>query len=47
VTEAWLMDELSRRRLTTPEVCYAVKGTDGKLYLDLYEDRIKQPIDLE
>jgi uncharacterized membrane protein YcaP (DUF421 family) len=47
VTETWLMDELSRRRLTPPDVCYAVKGTDGRLYIDLFEDRIKQPIDLE
>ncbi|MFC4777790.1 YetF domain-containing protein, partial [Paenibacillus sp. GCM10023252] len=28
------------------DVFYAVKGTDGKLYLDFYPDRLSKPLDL-
>ncbi|WP_158555882.1 DUF421 domain-containing protein [Peribacillus glennii] len=36
--EHWLMTELQKRKLELSEVCYAVVGTNGQLYLDLYQD---------
>jgi uncharacterized membrane protein YcaP (DUF421 family) len=47
LSEAWIYDELKKRKLTLSEVCYAVKGTKGDLYFDLYKDKIKNPIDIE
>jgi uncharacterized membrane protein YcaP (DUF421 family) len=47
LSEAWIYDELKKRKLSLSEVCYAVKGTKGDLYFDLYEDKIKNPIDIE
>ncbi len=44
ITESWINHELKNRKLTLAEVCYAVKGTNGKLYFDLYNDNIKNPI---
>ena len=44
ITESWINHELKNRKLTLSEVCYAVKGTNGKLYFDLYNDNIKNPI---
>ncbi|WP_180954549.1 DUF421 domain-containing protein [Bacillus sp. V5-8f] len=34
----WLMAELNKRSLELSDVCYAVVGTNGQLYLDLYND---------
>ena len=36
--EAWLQNELKRRNTQVSEVAYAVLGTKGNLYLDLYQD---------
>jgi uncharacterized membrane protein YcaP (DUF421 family) len=47
LSEAWIYDELKKRKLSLSEVCYAVKGTKGDLYFDLYKDKIKNPIDIE
>ncbi|MCU6710530.1 DUF421 domain-containing protein [Paenibacillus sp. J5C_2022] len=41
----WLDRELEKRDLDVDKVCYAVKGTNGSLYFDLYDDRLKHPID--
>jgi uncharacterized membrane protein YcaP (DUF421 family) len=43
----WLSKQLQERGLTTEEVFYAVKGTNGGLYFDLYQDQILHPIDQE
>jgi uncharacterized membrane protein YcaP (DUF421 family) len=47
LSETWIYDELKKRKLSLPDVCYAVKGTKGDLYFDLYKDKIKNPIDIE
>jgi uncharacterized membrane protein YcaP (DUF421 family) len=47
LSETWMYDELKKRKLSLSEVCYAVKGTKGDLYFDLYKDKIKNPIDIE
>lgn len=43
----WLMKQLRGRKKKPEEVFYAVKGTDGKLYLDCYSDQVTNPIDKE
>lgn len=43
----WLDEQLSKRGLSLSQVFYAVKGTNGNLHFDLYEDRIKHPIKME
>ncbi|MEC0270403.1 DUF421 domain-containing protein [Paenibacillus anseongense] len=47
ISESWINNELKKRKLTLTEVCYAVKGTNGKLYFDLYIDKIENPINRE
>jgi uncharacterized membrane protein YcaP (DUF421 family) len=47
LSEAWMFNELNKRKLTLTDVCYAVRGTQGSLYFDLYKDRIKNPISIE
>lgn len=43
----WLSNRLKQRGVTLEEVCYAVKGTNAKMFYDLYEDQIQHPIDQE
>ncbi|WP_409343496.1 DUF421 domain-containing protein [Paenibacillus sp. MBLB4367] len=45
--EEWLTRELGKRNLRVTDICYAVIGTNGKLFIDTYEDHIKKPIDKE
>ena len=45
VSQAWLMSQLEKRRLSIEEVSYAVKGTNGQFYCDLYQDGVSDPID--
>lgn len=47
LSQEWLTNQLKQRGLTIDEVCYAVKGTNGSLYCDLYKDNIKHPIAIE
>lgn len=47
IMDEWLNAELSKRNLTLPEVCYAVVGTTGQLYFDLYSDQVYSPVDKE
>lgn len=47
ISETWVHQELQKRKLTLSKTCYAVKGTDGSLYVDAYTDRIRNPIDNE
>lgn len=37
-TMDWLLQELRKRNVTVEDTYYAVKGTNGKLYIDLYKD---------
>ncbi|MGG3311578.1 YetF domain-containing protein [Paenibacillus lautus] len=43
----WVYDKLKDRNKNIEDVFYAVKGTDGQLYLDFYKDKIQHPIDVE
>jgi uncharacterized membrane protein YcaP (DUF421 family) len=45
ISQEWLSKQLNDRGLTVNEVFYAVKGTNGGLYFDVYKDKIKHPID--
>lgn len=47
LSQDWLYNQLKKRSLTVEEVCYAVRGTNGGLYFDLYKDNIRHPIDTE
>ncbi|MFJ5760602.1 DUF421 domain-containing protein [Neobacillus sp. NPDC093182] len=38
--EEWLMAELKKRNLTVHDISYAVVGTKGNLYIDLFHDQI-------
>lgn len=43
----WIMEKLKNRGKQIKDVFYAVKGSDGQLYIDFYQDNIKHPIDVE
>ncbi|MFB3162539.1 DUF421 domain-containing protein [Neobacillus sp. 179-J 1A1 HS] len=38
--EEWLMAELNKRDLTVHDISYAVVGTKGNLYIDLFRDEV-------
>jgi uncharacterized membrane protein YcaP (DUF421 family) len=43
----WLNEELNFKHLQLKEVQYAVISSNGNLFMDLYNDHIKSPIDKE
>lgn len=43
----WIKEKLKVRNKKIADVFYAVKGTDGQLYIDLYRDKIQHPVDVE
>ncbi|MED4475318.1 DUF421 domain-containing protein [Oceanobacillus caeni] len=43
----WLQTEIQKRGLSVNDVYYAVLATDGKVYIDTYQDNIESPIDKE
>lgn len=43
----WLSAQLKKRGVKAEEVCYAVRGTNGEMFYDLYQDRIRHPLDVE
>lgn len=47
IPESWLLSQLQARGKKIENVFYAVKGSNGQLYVDEYKDNIKHPIDLE
>jgi uncharacterized membrane protein YcaP (DUF421 family) len=47
LSSVWLSNQLKQWGVTAEEVCYAVKGTSGNLFYDLYKDQIRHPIDQE
>ncbi|PEJ57100.1 hypothetical protein CN692_14510 [Bacillus sp. AFS002410] len=47
LTKDWIMTELKQRGLILADVSYCVRGTNGQLYFDLYNDKIDSPIDIE
>lgn len=47
ISQEWLTTQLKSRGKREQDVFYAVKGSDGQLYIDFYKDKIKHPIDVE
>ncbi|MGE6632197.1 DUF421 domain-containing protein [Bacillus sp. NPDC077027] len=47
LTEEWIQKQLQQRQLTLQEVVYAVRASNGSLYIDTYNDQIESPIDQE
>ncbi|MFS0654862.1 DUF421 domain-containing protein [Bacillus sp. 179-C3.3 HS] len=47
LSEQWVHEELQKRQLTLEEVMYAVRASNGSLYIDTYDDHIHSPIDQE
>ncbi|MFB4321277.1 MULTISPECIES: DUF421 domain-containing protein [Paenibacillus] len=43
----WITEKLKARNKNIEDVFYAVKGTDGQLYIDFYKDKIQHPVDVE
>ncbi|MGG4203263.1 DUF421 domain-containing protein [Paenibacillus jamilae] len=47
IPESWLLSQLKARDKKLEDVFYAVKGSNGQLYVDEYMDKIQHPIDVE
>lgn len=47
VSEESLLKQLKSRQKKISDVFYAVKGSNGRLYIDFYNDKLKHPIDAE
>lgn len=46
-SKQWLDQELKVRNLEIKEIQYAVIGTNGSLFIDLYKDQLTSPADME
>jgi uncharacterized membrane protein YcaP (DUF421 family) len=46
-TRSWLDHELKLRALQIIEIQYAVISTNGSFFIDLFDDSLKSPLDLE
>lgn len=47
LTMDWLNAEIAARGLKLKDISYCVRGTNNQLYFDLFNDRIKSPLDVE
>ncbi|WP_328800777.1 DUF421 domain-containing protein [Paenibacillus sp. LX16] len=47
IPESWLLSQLKARDKKLEDIFYAVKGSNGQLYVDEYKDKIQHPIDVE
>lgn len=47
IPQDWFIAQLKTRGAAVEDVFYAVKGSNGQLYLDYYKDKIMHPIDVE
>ncbi|UUH75917.1 DUF421 domain-containing protein [Bacillus altitudinis] len=47
LTEQWIYEELQKRQLSLKDIVYAVRSSNGSLYIDTYDDHIHSPIDQE
>lgn len=47
IPESWLLSQLKARDKKLEDVFYAVKGSNGQLYVDEYKDKLQHPIDVE
>ncbi|RLQ96258.1 DUF421 domain-containing protein [Falsibacillus albus] len=46
-TKEWIEHQCRSRNLLIQDVYYAVIGTQGQLFFDVYNDRLKSPFDVE
>lgn len=47
ISETWFMNQLESRKATVQDIFYAVKGSNGQLYIDYYKDQLRHPVDVE
>ncbi len=47
LTVEWIDEELKKRKLSLKDIVYAVRSSNGSLYIDTYDDHIHSPIDQE
>ncbi len=47
IPESWIQSQLKARGKKLEDIFYAVKGSNGQLYVDEYKDDIQHPIDVE
>ncbi len=47
IPESWILSQLKARGKKLEDVFYAVKGSNGQLYVDDYKDNIQHPVDVE
>jgi uncharacterized membrane protein YcaP (DUF421 family) len=47
ISLVWLHEELKLRKLTVAEVVYALLTSSNKLYIDIHEDHLQSPLDVE
>lgn len=47
IPESWIISQLKARGKKLEDIFYAVKGSNGQLYVDDYKDDIQHPIDVE
>ncbi|WP_366597512.1 DUF421 domain-containing protein [Bacillus pumilus] len=47
LTVEWIDEELKKRQLALKDIVYAVRSSNGSLYIDTYDDHIHSPIDQE
>ncbi|GKU79602.1 DUF421 domain-containing protein [Paenibacillus sp. L3-i20] len=47
IPESWLLSQLKSHGTKLENIFYAVKSSNGQLFLDEYKDKIKHPIDKE
>ncbi|WP_028545641.1 DUF421 domain-containing protein [Paenibacillus taiwanensis] len=47
IPESWILSQLKARGKKLEDVFYAVKGSNGHLYVDDYKDNIQHPVDVE
>ncbi|AWB44732.1 hypothetical protein DCC85_11230 [Paenibacillus sp. CAA11] len=47
ISESWILSQLKARGKKLEDIFYAVKGSNGQLYVDDYKDKIQHPVDVE
>ncbi|CAG7608636.1 hypothetical protein PAESOLCIP111_01083 [Paenibacillus solanacearum] len=47
IPKSWLLSQLKSRGKKQEDIFYAVKSSNGQLYVDEYRDHLKHPIDVE
>ncbi|MBH0168030.1 MAG: DUF421 domain-containing protein [Bacillota bacterium] len=47
ISKEWLLSELKKRNLTIESVVYALLTSNNKLYIDIHDDKLHSPMDIE